>query len=131
MSYIEESLSKNEEILGSYGFHGIILAPVIIFTILIVTIPIALWLYLNIKSTERGFTNKRVIVKNGIIGRSTREIKLTAIETIEISQGVLGRILNYGTIKITGRGISTIALPLIEDPVAVKRAIESVTEPLN
>lgn len=92
---------------------------------------LAIYEFLRLKSTEQGVTNKRVILKTGIISRSTQEMKLKSIETVEISQGILGRIFGFGTIRITGRGISNFAFKGIDDPMSVKRQIESVSNPIE
>jgi uncharacterized membrane protein YdbT with pleckstrin-like domain len=74
-------------------------------------------------------TNKRVILKTGIISRKTEEMKLTSIETVELDQGLWGRIFGFGTLKVTGRGISDLVFKGIDDPMAVKRQIESISSP--
>ncbi|WP_052445048.1 PH domain-containing protein [Chromohalobacter japonicus] len=136
MSYIEESLSKGEEIYGAYGFHWFAWVPVAIWAILglvtlFLTWIIALYLFLSLKFTDRGFTNKRVILKTGIISRNTQEMKLTSIETVEIRQGILGRILGYGTMKVTGRGVSDVEMKYLDDPMSVKRKLESISNPMD
>jgi uncharacterized membrane protein YdbT with pleckstrin-like domain len=85
---------------------------------------------LKLKFTEQGVTNKRVILKRGIISRKTEEMKLTSIETVEIDQGVWGRLFGFGTVKVTGRGISDVVYQGVDDPMAVKRQIESVSNPV-
>ena len=75
---------------------------------------------------EQGVTNKRVILKKGIISRKSEEMKVESIETVEIIQGVFGRILGFGTIKVTGRGISNLIFQKINNPMDVKRKIESL-----
>lgn len=57
-------------------------------------------------------------------------MKLRSIETIEINQGIIGRIFGFGAIKVTGRGISDFMFKGIDDPMSVKRQIESVNNPL-
>ena len=52
--------------------------------------------------------------------------KRSAIETIDMDQSILGRILGYGHVRITGRGMSAVVLRAVKDPVAVKRTIEGV-----
>jgi uncharacterized membrane protein YdbT with pleckstrin-like domain len=72
-----------------------------------------------------------VILKKGIIGRKSEEMKLKSIETVEIDQGILGRIFGFGTVKVTGRGISDVRFKRIDDPMSVKRRIESVSNPAD
>jgi len=95
-----------------------------------ITLVIALYEYLRVRYIEQGVTNKRVIFKTGIISRRSEEMKLASIETVEIDQGIFGRILGYGSVKVTGRGTSDVLFRLIDDPMAVKRAIESIGHPV-
>jgi uncharacterized membrane protein YdbT with pleckstrin-like domain len=130
MSYIEESLSAGEKVEGLFRLHWFAWAPVALWALLVITLPVALYVYLQLRFTELGVTNKRVILKRGVIGRQTEEMKVTSIETVEIDQGVLGRIFGYGTVKVTGRGISDVVFRGVDDPMAVKRRIESVSHPV-
>jgi len=91
-----------------------------------ITLIFAIYEWLRLRYLEQGVTNKRVILKTGIISRKTEEMKISSIETVEIIQGILGRMLGYGTIKVTGRGLSDLIFKNIDDPMAVKRKIESV-----
>ncbi len=53
-------------------------------------------------------------------------MKISSIETVEIIQGVIDRIFGFGTIKVTGRGISDLIFKNIDNPMDVKKKIESV-----
>lgn len=136
MSYIEESLSAGEKIESLFKLHWFAWLPMYMWLVLgLVTFGltwlIALYEFLRLRYTELGVTNKRVVLKTGIISRKTEEMKLTSIETVEIDQGVWGRILGFGTVKVTGRGISDVVFKGIDDPMAVKRQIESVSNPVT
>jgi uncharacterized membrane protein YdbT with pleckstrin-like domain len=66
---------------------------------------------------ETDVTNLRVIHKTGFITRKTFEMSLDKVESVDVNQSILGRILNYGDVTILGVGegkqtISTIASPL-------------------
>jgi uncharacterized membrane protein YdbT with pleckstrin-like domain len=68
-------------------------------------------------TTETDVTNLRVVHKSGFIKRRTFEISLDKVESVDVNQSILGRILNYGDVTILGVGegketISTIASPL-------------------
>lgn len=129
MSYIEDSLSAGEEVVALFETHWFSYVPVVVYTLLIITIPVAIYKYLVIRNTEQGVTNKRVIFKKGIVSRNTDEMKLTSIETVEIDQSIAGRIFGFGDVKVTGRGISDLVFMRIADPLLVKRQIESVSHP--
>ena len=73
--------------------------------------------YLLCRFSEFAVTDKRVLVKTGILNRHTLETLLTKIENMSVDQSILGRVLNYGTITITGTGgtkeqFARIAVPL-------------------
>jgi uncharacterized membrane protein YdbT with pleckstrin-like domain len=136
MTYIEESLSSGEKIEALFPLHWFARMPMFIWLLLAIptigiTLILALYEYLKLKHLEQGVTNKRVILKRGIISRRTEEMKLQSIETVEIDQGIGGRMFGYGTVKITGRGISDVIFKGIDDPMSVKRQIESVSNPVG
>ncbi len=131
MSYIEESLSDGEEIKELFKLHWFSKIPMIIWAILAIptlgiTLILVLWEYLKLRSIEQGITNKRAILKTGIISRKSEEMKMSSIETVEIIQGVIGRMLGFGSIKVTGRGISDLVYKNIDNPMEVKKSIESI-----
>ena len=157
MSYIEDSLSAGEKIEHLFKLHWFAWVPMWIWLILgFVTLGLTwfvalyefprLWLilglvtsgltlfvafyeFLRLRCIEQGVTNKRVVLKKGIISRRTEEMKLASIETVEINQGLWGRIFGFGTVKVTGKGISDVVYKGIDDPMAVKRHIESISNP--
>ncbi len=68
-------------------------------------------------TTETDVTNLRVVHKAGFIKRRTFEMSLDKVESVDVNQSILGRILNYGDVTILGVGegretIATIASPL-------------------
>jgi uncharacterized membrane protein YdbT with pleckstrin-like domain len=68
-------------------------------------------------TTETDVTNLRVVHKTGFIKRRTFEMSLDKVESVDVNQSILGRILDYGDVTILGIGegkqtIATIASPL-------------------
>ena len=134
MSFIEESLSSGEEVVARFKLHWLARLLLVLWILLAVptlgiTLLLALYEFLRLRGIEQGVTNKRVIYKTGIVSRKSEEMKLTSIETVEIEQGVWGRLLGFGDVKITGRGTSDLLFRRIADPMSVKRRIESVSNP--
>ena len=134
MSYIDESLSADEEVSALFKQHWVTRIPLALWLLLGIpsfgiTLIVALYEYLRVRHIEQGVTNKRVIFKTGIISRKSEEMKLASIETVEIDQSIIGRMLGYGSVKVTGRGTSDVLFRLVDDPMAVKRAIESISHP--
>lgn len=67
-------------------------------------------------------TNKRVIIKTGVISRRTVELVLTKCEGIQVVQGVAGRIFGYGSIVVTTGG-ATNYYYFVANPYRFKKAI--------
>lgn len=67
-------------------------------------------------------TNKRVILKTGVISRRTVELVLAKCEGIQVVQGVLGRIFGYGSIVVTTGG-ATNCYYYVANPFRLKKAI--------
>lgn len=131
MAYIEESLSKDEVIHEIYKLHWFSKIPMIIWMILAlptlgITLILAIYEWLKLRSLEQGTTNKRVILKSGIISRKTEEMRIGSIETVEIQQGIFGRMFGFGSVKVSGRGISDVVFSKIDNPMAVKKSIENI-----
>jgi len=135
MPYIEESLSAGEQLAGFFRLHWIARSWMVLWIVLAIptvgiTLILALYEYLRLRSIEQGVTNKRVVYKKGIISRKSEEMKLNSIETVEIDQGIIGRLFGFGDVTVTGRGLSNVIFKTVDDPMAVKRQIESVSNPV-
>jgi uncharacterized membrane protein YdbT with pleckstrin-like domain len=68
-------------------------------------------------TTEVAVTDKRIIYKRGFISRYTIEMHLDKVESVDVDQSILGRILGYGDITIRGVGASLEPLRNIESPI--------------
>lgn len=70
--------------------------------------------YLN---TIYTLTNQRLIYQAGIIGKLTETIENGRVSSLELHQGFLGRIFNYGSIRIEGDNpMSLFTFRLIANP---------------
>jgi uncharacterized membrane protein YdbT with pleckstrin-like domain len=79
-------------------------------------------------SAEFTVTNKRVVVKLGTIRRRAIEMLLSKVEEIGVDQGVIGRVLGYGTVVIVGTGGSKEVFMLIADPLGFRRQVQEQIE---
>ena len=126
-SYIEGALIKDEKVIYTGHISLWSLAPLIALGVLLLFawgLGIIFWVvaYIRYKTTELAFTNKRVIAKFGFISRQTVELNITKVESIQVNQGILGRIFNFGTLVISGAGNPQAPIPGISDPMAFRRA---------
>lgn len=136
MSYIDESLIEGEKIIHRarvswWSQFGLVLLGVVTLVVVIgVFFLVAAWI--KVRSTEIAITNRRVIAKFGFIRRHTVEINLDKVEALRVEQGLLGRMLNYGTIFISGAGTSVAPIPNIADPLVFRRKfMEATNRPMS
>jgi uncharacterized membrane protein YdbT with pleckstrin-like domain len=74
-------------------------------------------------TTEIVVTDKRIIHKVGWISRRTEEINITKVETVDVRQGVVGRVFDFGTVGIVGIGASWEPLRRVAAPLRLRNAI--------
>jgi uncharacterized membrane protein YdbT with pleckstrin-like domain len=77
---------------------------------------------------EYGVTNKRLMIKRGVLRVITTEIPIDRIESISCIQGLLGMILNYGTVCVSGIGGNMPAFRMVGRPYALRRKIVKIIE---
>ncbi len=76
-------------------------------------------------TTEIAVTTTRVIYKTGFIRRHTVEMNMDKVESVDVDQSLLGRLLGYGSVRIRGTGASLEKLDYIAQPLALRNAITS------
>lgn len=74
-------------------------------------------------TTEIAVTDRRVLYKTGFVSRKTREMHMDKIVSIDVDQGILGRMFNYGDITINGAGQSIERIPAIDNPVEFRNHV--------
>lgn len=126
-SYVEDALVKDERIvhLGHISlwslWHlialGVVLLPA--FGLGLIFLVLA---YVKYRTTELAITNKRVIVKTGFIRRSTIEININKVESLQVDQEVLGRMFDFGTLIISGAGTPQAPVAGISRPLEFRKA---------
>ena len=78
-------------------------------------------------STEIAVTNRRLIFKEGLVSRRTMEMNMDKIESIDVHQPIMGRVMDYGTIIVRGTGSGLEPLNRIDAPIALRNAVMAAT----
>ena len=148
MSYLDDHLLGGEQIIYRARLHWIIFGSAILMVALGLTLAIVLqatrhdYWYLGMAlvgvglllaigpairymSSEFAVTDKRVLAKHGFIERESIETLLSKVEAIGVDQGIFGRLLDYGSITITGTGGTEESFPRISSPLEFRRQIQS------
>ena len=126
-SYVEGAVVKGEQIVHTghvslWGLWHLIALGILLLPLFGIGLIFLANAYIRYKSTELAVTTKRIIVKYGFIRRQTIEINLNKAESIQVDQGILGRLFDFGTLVISGTGTSHAPLAGISEPMAFRKA---------
>jgi uncharacterized membrane protein YdbT with pleckstrin-like domain len=132
VSYVESVVGAGERILfqGRVSAWSLFWYWVTGLLLLVVGVGLVIWIvaWVKLRTTELAVTTKRVIVKRGFIQRSTIEINVPRIESVQVEQSVMGRLLNYGTVVFSGAGTPQATIDHIADPLAFRKAVLAAQE---
>ncbi len=132
MRYIDRILQPGETVLYRGRIHWVIYLPSMIMMLLAFVALIGLaasqtqatgysWLFASGAfalgagvtllsawfkrwTTEIDVTNRRIVYKVGFIKRHTVEMNMDKVESVDVDQSIMGRLLNYGDIAVRGTG---------------------------
>src|SRR5215470_7528783 len=132
MSYVRNHLQEGETVVYETTVHWIVYWRAILWLVLAIIVgafAVALdsksysnllalaafvfaalamvqWLHALVRraTTELAITDRRIVVKVGLIRRTTSEMNRSKVESVLVEQSVLGRLLDFGTILIKGTG---------------------------
>jgi uncharacterized membrane protein YdbT with pleckstrin-like domain len=148
--YIDDILQPGEKVLYSTNAHWIFYLPAIaawivalvllvlsrmaadtpeLICLALATIAALAGLYWAAKAwfhrwtTETDVTNLRVIHKTGFIKRKTFEMSIDKVASVNVDQSILGRILNYGDVRLTSMGEAEETIKTIASPLAFRSYI--------
>jgi len=74
-------------------------------------------------TTEVAVTDRRIVYKRGFIRRFTIEMNMEKVESVDVDQTVLGRLLDYGDVIVRGTGTGFEPLHLIGAPIKLRNAV--------
>jgi len=76
------------------------------------------------KAVVFAVTNRRIIVSKGVVERKTEEIVLKNIESVLVDQGLLGRMLDYGTVTVRGTGTTFEPFSHVAHAMELRRQVQ-------
>lgn len=125
-SYVDSNLLSGETVvyharISLWSIGHLIALGVILLVAYGLGIVFLLWAFIRYKTTEFAVTDKRIIAKAGLISRNTVEMFLDKVESLHVEQGILGRILNFGTITIRGTDSTEEPIKNISSPLALRK----------
>jgi uncharacterized membrane protein YdbT with pleckstrin-like domain len=74
-------------------------------------------------STELAVTDQRVLFKQGVFSRHTIEMNRAKVESVDVDQSMLGRLMGYGTVVLRGTGGSLEPMPNVAHPLTLRSHI--------
>ncbi|OGK82677.1 MAG: hypothetical protein A2X52_14845 [Candidatus Rokubacteria bacterium GWC2_70_16] len=143
MGYVEQNLMPGEKVTYRATLHWIIyVVPVLLGVlglilllsppfvgfgvgVLVVSGFLALSRWITARTSEFAVTNKRVIIKVGLIRRHTLELLLSKVEIIGVDQGMTGRIVGYGSIVVIGTGGTKEPFKNIAAPLEFRKQVQA------
>jgi uncharacterized membrane protein YdbT with pleckstrin-like domain len=147
MRYIDEILQPGETLAYSGRLHWIVYVPAAFLLLLALAALTRVdnstgWLWLSMAAllaaaggimlfkawfhrwtTEIDVTDRRVVYKHGFINRHTVEMNMDKVESVDVDQSILGRLLDYGDITIRGTGETWETLKMIGAPLKFRNHV--------
>ncbi|EKE00565.1 MAG: putative membrane-associated protein [uncultured bacterium] len=150
MLYAEKTLLPGEKILYYTKPHYIIFYRAVLWVVFAALILISNYIgtfigklllltsifscinvFIDYYCSEFVITNKRVLIKLGFIRRQSLEIFLERIEGIYVDQGIVGRMLNFGTLIVGGIGGTKNPFFYIPDPIKFRSNVQQQIQAIS
>jgi uncharacterized membrane protein YdbT with pleckstrin-like domain len=151
MRYIERILQPGERLLYSGTIHWVIYVPTFILlalaaaalvastqaktgtvvyswtiasgAILVAGIVTFVSSWYRRWTTEIDVTDRRVVYKSGFIKRHTVEMNMDKVESVDVDQSIVGRLLDYGDVTINGTGEGWETLNRVGHPLKLRNCV--------
>lgn len=152
MGYVERHLLPNEQVIYKTKLHWILFAKPALVTLLGLVLTVTLgtlvrveWLWyfgllvivaglvwgaihaVELLTSEFAVTTTRLIFKVGLVGRFTMELLLGKVESIGVQQTLVGRLLNYGDLVVTGTGGAREVFRRVGDPIGFRNHVQQAS----
>ena len=124
-AYVAKNLIQDERLiytgrLSAWGYAGRIALGVLLIP-LVVGLFLLAWVWIQMRTVEMAITNKRLIIKSGLVSRQTIELNLGKVESLQVEQTVMVRLLDYGSIQVNGTGTAHAPIRGVADPLEFRR----------
>jgi uncharacterized membrane protein YdbT with pleckstrin-like domain len=149
VGYVERHLLPDERVAYKTRLHWILFGKPVVVTLVGIGLAVVLswipdpaWLWyvgagvaalgvlwwlvrwIEVMTSEFAVTSMRLIFKVGLVARYTAELLLNKVESISVTQGLLGRMLNYGDLTVTGTGGVREVFSRVHDPVGFRNEVQ-------
>ena len=84
--------------------------------------------YLRWKATEIAVTNKRIVIKTGLLNRKTFEMLFSKVESISVEEDLIGRWLGYGLAVVKGTGGTPERFKNVALPQELRRQVQQAEQ---
>lgn len=142
--FIEGRLVKGEEVVKSAVIHkaifwqsiavlifavlvGLFLARELGILLLIVAGLMALYAHARRVVLTFVLTNKRVLVRYGLLQMDVVDIRFDKIESIELERMPTGMMMGYANVVVMGTGNRYISIPYVANGRAIRKAYNDMT----
>jgi uncharacterized membrane protein YdbT with pleckstrin-like domain len=118
--YVNNNLFRNESVIFETNYHWIHwFSWVSLFTL-------GIYPTIQLLTDEFVVTDRRIIVKRGVLLYHTLEMDISRVETVNVRQSIPGRIFGYGCITIIGTGGTRESFYSIRNPLQFRRSFMEV-----
>lgn len=122
-SYVHRHLITNEHVVHETELHWIVYISISsLLTLMLAP-------YIARATSEFAVTNKRIVIKVGLLSRRTIEMNLTKVESVIVDQSIFGRVFGYGTIIVVGSGGTKEPFHCIANPLLFRRKFQEIVSP--
>jgi uncharacterized membrane protein YdbT with pleckstrin-like domain len=152
VGYVERHLLPNERVIYKTRLHWILFARPALVTLVGIALTVAIgaatrveWLWyaslvvmvaglgwgavhaVELLTSEFAVTTTRLIFKVGLVARYTTELLLSKVESIGVQQTLLGRVLNFGDLVVTGTGGAREMFHRVRDPIGFRNHVQQAS----
>ncbi len=149
MSYLRKHLMANEQLIAESQLHWIVFFKPAFYSILLMVytyyrplqFPAIIdqvgmafvgitWLLaiVNYLTTEFAISKARILMKYGFIQIRASDMLTSRIESVQLQQSMLGSLLGYGAVIVSGTGGDKMVFVQMNDPNNFRQAILAISE---